>query len=169
MSKKELNNLVTTLTPSIPAYKLPKISIMRGKKAFKELFEASQSFRSGSLLFRYAISLESNTDASLSAHAIGPSNSTFSSFTPKLAFIAPKRIGNAVLRNRNKRYMREAYRHASHELNLFTNLHAFHLHLGIIARYSSTGISKTEQDMQRGLEILLGRLKNNDLTSPQSH
>ncbi|NBW70378.1 MAG: ribonuclease P protein component [Bacteroidetes bacterium] len=169
MSKKELNNLVAPLTPSIPANKLPKTSILRGKKAFKELFEASQSFRSGSLLFRYSVSVKSITESDPPVQSFSPSNITFTSFTPKVAFIAPKRIGNAVLRNRNKRYMREAYRHASHELNLFTQLHALHLHLGIIARYSSTGISKTEQDMQRGLEILLGRLKNNNLTSPQSH
>lgn len=166
MSKKELNNLVAPLTPSIPANILPKSHILRGKKAFKELFEASDSFRSGSLLFRYSVSVQSISKGNLSRQKQSPSEPAF---TPRVAFITPKRLGNAVLRNRNKRFMRESYRVLSHELKLFTHEHALHLHLGIIARYSSSELLYTKQDMQKGLHMLLDRLKNNDLTSRQSH
>ena len=99
---------------------LPKKKILRGAEAFANLFRQSTIFRSQHLQLRYRIiSLSGSTVAPLSgstrapysgsaAHPLGSSQSTSEKF--QVAFVAPKRLGHAVLRNRIKRQMREAFR-----------------------------------------------------------
>ncbi|HEX7319374.1 MAG TPA: ribonuclease P protein component [bacterium] len=68
-------------------FSLAKASVVRGKRQFSELFSMGKRIKSGSLLLIYL-----------------PSSDT------RVGFIASKKIGGAVMRNRVKRLLREAYR-----------------------------------------------------------
>ena len=71
--------------------KLPKRSILRGKDAFKHLFDNVSIIRTPVLAFRYRI--VHNTENYI-----------------RVGFIAGKKIGKAHDRNRLKRVLRESYR-----------------------------------------------------------
>lgn len=107
---------------------LPKKKILRGADAFANLFRQSTILRSQHLQLRYRITpLSGSTVVPLSgstgtpysgspgtpysgsaAHPLGSTQSTSEKF--QVAFVAPKRLGHAVLRNRIKRQIREAFR-----------------------------------------------------------
>jgi ribonuclease P protein component len=71
--------------------RLPRTAILRGEKAFARLFKVGKVMRSPLVDFRYIITPEDQKPS-------------------LVAFIASKRIGNAVKRNFCKRIMRESYR-----------------------------------------------------------
>ncbi|HEY1684847.1 MAG TPA: ribonuclease P protein component [Tepidisphaeraceae bacterium] len=71
-------------------FSFPKSHILRGKKRFAEVFQTGRRQSRGPLLL---ISLPNN----LSHHRIG--------------IVTPKKVGNAVRRNRVRRQIREAFRH----------------------------------------------------------
>ena len=106
MSEKEPNNLVVPISFDVSSHELPRSSILRGKSAFEKLFRASNTFRSGSILFRYCQVPLSDPSSALPNHL-------------QTAFIAPKRIGNAVIRNKTKRVLRETFRTSNKQLHSF--------------------------------------------------
>lgn len=69
---------------------LPRAEILRGTDAFTSLFRRSSTIRGRHVNLRYRIAEPDGRQL--------------------VAFIAPKRIGSAVTRNRLKRRMRECYR-----------------------------------------------------------
>lgn len=76
----------------LPNQKLPKQSILRGKEAFKHLFDHVSIIRSPVLAFRYRLVYDTKNSL-------------------RVGFIAGKKIGKAHDRNRLKRLLRETYRH----------------------------------------------------------
>jgi ribonuclease P protein component len=82
---------------------LPRSQILRGGQAFSSLFRRSSLLRGRHLHLRYRI-LDPDAER-------------------KVAFITPKRIGGAVVRNRVRRRMRECYR--TNKDKLFPALHQY--------------------------------------------
>lgn len=82
-------------------YKLPKQNILRKNKQFQGVYRYGKSY-SNRYMVLYVLSTK---DA-----------------TTKVGFAAGKRLGNAVVRNRVKRLLRETYRLSQHKLKPNLNL-----------------------------------------------
>ena len=145
MSEKEPNSLLAPLSTDTQVHLLPKSSILRGKSAFENLFKASKSIRSGSILFRYCF-------VCVNEHT--PTHKK----NLQTAFIAPKRLGNAVLRNKTKRLFRESFRTSNADLHHFLEKNSIYLHLALIARYPSPNFEHVKNHMRTGLNNLIENL-----------
>jgi ribonuclease P protein component len=145
MSEKEPNNLLAPLSTDVHKHQLPKLSILRGKSAFEQLFKATTTFRSGSILFRYC-------QVPVIEHTSIPKKNL------QTAFIAPKRLGDAVLRNKAKRLFRESFRTSNAELHHFLEKNSIYLHLALIARYPSPNFEHLKSHMRKGLNNLIENL-----------
>ncbi len=145
MSEKEPNNLLAPLSTDAQTHQLPKLSILRGKSAFERLFKAPNTFRSGSILFRYCF-------VPINEHTFTPKNSL------QTAFIAPKRLGNAVIRNKTKRLFKESFRTSNTDLHHFLKKNSIYLHLALIARYPSPNFEYVKNHMRIGLNNLIENL-----------
>ena len=133
MREKEQSNLTA---PSPRRLTLPKSRILRGRTNFKSLFSNSKSLSSSSVLLKYRIE-KTNTPEF------------------KIAFIAPKKVGTAVKRNRIKRLMREAYRLNQQIVDSISGTPLL-LHVALIARSSD----KDFQVIQEDVVTLLNKLRN---------
>lgn len=135
MREKEPSNLTA---PSPRRFTLPKKNILRGRKNFTSLFSHSKTLHSDTLSLRYKILNDDHSDF-------------------KIAFIAPKKIGTAVKRNRTKRLMREAFR-----LNQFllssNNSNDDSLHLALIAKKSNSDFKSVETEVVTLLTNLRNRV-----------
>ena len=120
--------------------RLPRTAILRGKKAFAGLFGEGNFIRGKDFDTKYILN---------------PSGSG----TVKVAFIAGKRLGNAVVRNRNKRLVREAYRLAQHEFTDHIGESGFDLEAAFIVKRVDVDLPRLEAQMRR----IGGRIK--DLTA----
>jgi len=101
--------------------RLPRTAILRGRDSFAQLFEVKHVLRTRILDFRYRV--------------------LPGGFEPtKVAFIASKRLGNAVVRNKCKRLMREAYRHEAEAFSEVIKVHDCHVHGAFIARSANLDI-----------------------------
>ena len=145
MSEKEPSNLLAPLSTDVQTHQLSKLSILRGKSAFERLFKTSYTFRSGSILFQYCF-------VPVNEHTSTPKNNL------QTAFIAPKRLGNAVLRNRTKRLFRESFRTSNTDLHHFLEKNSIYLHLALIARYPSPNFEHVKSHMRTGLNNLIENL-----------
>lgn len=125
MRKKEQSNLTA---PSPRRFTLPKSHILRGKRNFQQLFASSKFINAPTITLRFA--------------SYPTSDEGF-----KIGFLSPKKIGNAVQRNRCKRLLREAYRLNKHIVtdHLSTQHQAFHA--VFIARRSDLDYHDVEKDM----------------------
>lgn len=92
-------------------YKLKKQSILKKKKQFQKVYKIGKSFSN-----RYMVIYVSAADE----------------IKTKAGFAAGKRLGNAVVRNRVKRMLREAYRTYQHRIKMG-------LHLIIVGRNPIVG------------------------------
>ncbi len=142
MRKKELSNFTS---PSPRRFTLPKSHILRGRRNFQQLFESRKFINSPTITVRFAVH---------------PSNKE--GF--KVGFISPKKIGNAVQRNRYKRLMREAYRLNKHTLSEAMNHFVGSLHVVFIARHTKPDYHAIENDMV----TLLGDLRSRILSANKS-
>ena len=107
--------------------KLPRRMILKQKKKFQEVYLRGRSWTDRYLVL-YVFP------------AIGSGR--------KVGFAAGKKLGNAVVRNRLKRLMRESYRHTQEKL-------AEGFWLLLVARRAATAIK--EPDMERAFLGLAGR------------
>ncbi len=122
MREKEQSNLTA---PSPRRLTLPKSRILRGRTNFKSFFTNSKSLSSTSVFLRYRIEKAQSSEF-------------------KIAFIAPKKIGTAVKRNKSKRLMREAYRLNQQIVDSLLET-PLSIHVALIARSSGHDF-KTVQD-----------------------
>jgi len=135
MRKKEPNNYSSQSS----SFALPKSEILRGRKNFDRLFSSSKKIFSTTVSCRYRIYAQPNEYC-------------------LIAFIAKKKLGTAIKRNRMKRLMREAYRKNKYLVSdLFTSGH-FGLHFVLMARTLTPEYAQVEQDVITILEELRTRL-----------
>lgn len=124
--KEEQNNLVAFTN----SFKLPKSGILRGKTKFEQLFSKGITVHGAVSSIRYILIKEEAPQQ-------------------LMAFVVKKKLGKAVLRNRLKRLMREAYRHHQAQL-LPLLLNGFSIHGAFMAKSSSASI----EDFNRDCEFL---------------
>lgn len=140
MTKKVSNDLLSD-NPSDRRYTLPRSSILRGKKNFQRIFRKGTHFRGKTIDFRLLVI----PDASKGC---------------QIGFVASKRIGNAVKRNRVKRLMREAYRLNQHILSDYNLNHEFSLHGVFIAKNADSDFKTVEKDCKVLLKRIRKHLQN---------
>lgn len=141
MRKKEQNNLTA---PSPRRFTLPKSHILRGRRNFQRLFASSEFINTPTITLRFASFLTPDEDF-------------------KIGFISPKKIGNAVQRNRCKRLMREAYRLNRHVISDQLSTRNDVIHAVFIARKSDLDFHIVEKDMVTLLTELRSQLLSTNL------
>jgi len=139
MREKELSNL----TGSGPhRFTLPKSHILSGRRNFEELFTGSSFLSYKDVNLRYAIYPEAARK-----HLVG--------------FIAPKKIGNAVQRNRTKRFLREAYRLNQHIILDLPEISDIGLHYAFLAKRAHLSFETVQPQVVKLLTQLRERVTVN--------
>ncbi len=115
-------------------YTLPRAKILRGKSHFDRLFREGNRLTASSVDLRYT-ALPDATAGCL------------------VAFVAGKKLGNAVVRNRCKRRMREAYRHYPVQTDGSRGLHFI-----LIAKKADVAHSQVESDIRSLIDRLQAQL-----------
>jgi ribonuclease P protein component len=108
--------------------RLPRTAILRGKKAFAGLFGSGKFLRGKDFDFKYT-SRPSSTGSL------------------RVAFVASKRLGNAVVRNRCKRLIREAYRLTQHQFTDFIEKTGLDVEAAFIAKRSDMDLQSLIKQM----------------------
>jgi ribonuclease P protein component len=119
--------------------RLPRRRILRGKDSFELLFKHGSRIAGRYADLRYRMH-----DGQ--AHGFCA------------AFIAGRRMGNAVKRNRGKRLLREAFRLQQHLLDPVVTLPACTLHLGFILKRPDAGFREISDDVAGLLKRLNAQL-----------
>ncbi|TNE72667.1 ribonuclease P protein component [bacterium] len=128
--KEEQNNLVALSNSA----RLPKSGILRGKTKFEQLFSKGTTVHGAVSSIRYILIKEEAPQQ-------------------LMAFVVKKKLGKAVLRNRFKRFMREAYRNHQAQLSPLL-LNGFSIHGAFMAQSSSA----TSHDIFKDCELLLTKI-----------
>lgn len=111
-------------------YTLPRAKILRGKTHFDRLFREGNRLTASTVDLRYT----ANPDASAGC---------------LVAFVAGRKLGNAVVRNRCKRRMREAYRHYPIPPDTLPGLHVI-----LIAKKADAAFGTVESDIRSLIDRL---------------
>ena len=136
MSKREQSNLSVA---SPRRFTLAKSRILRGKRYFQRLFAEGTLIHTPLITLRYIIDEDPETDF-------------------KVGFIAPKRTGKAVDRNRSKRLLRESFRLQQHAINDLLAEHQLRVHMVFIAKKSLSNYSDVTDQVTSLLDKLRNRL-----------
>lgn len=113
--------------------------ILKGKRNFVSLFNQSRTLSATHLVMKYRLVNESPAEY-------------------RVAFIAPKKMGNAVRRNRIKRLLRESFRTQFRHLLPDSSSLEQSIHLAIIGLRVDAGYDAIRSDMQLVLADLNARL-----------
>jgi ribonuclease P protein component len=133
-------------------FSLPRSKILRGKKNFQRIFDKATVISSGTVQFRYRF------------YNIADEKCL-------IGFIAPKRLGSAVLRNKIKRRLREIYRlNQSTFEDLFSSA-KFGFHGVFIAKSPDSSYHELRSDMisvmQKARKQLLDFIGQKSASSPE--
>jgi ribonuclease P protein component len=115
--------------------RLPRRRILRGKDSFELLFQHGSRIAGRFVDLRYRMHEETAPDF-------------------RVAFIAGRKMGNAVKRNRGKRLLREAFRLQQHILDPVVAISARSLHLAIMLKRHDAEF----RDIKDDVSVLLKRL-----------
>lgn len=118
-------------------FPLPRRSILRGKAAFDAVFKQGRTLTSGLVSFRFMV--RSDARSGITA-----------------GFTMRRKSGNAVVRNRLKRLLREAYRLNQHS---FSDA-AAGLNAEIVGVFTALDPHLTFADAQRDVKALSVRFSN---------
>ncbi|MCH8495859.1 MAG: ribonuclease P protein component [Balneolales bacterium] len=127
----------------ITGNRLPRRAILRGKDSFEHLFQNGSRIAGKVADIRYYVS----------------SNDAISG--RQTAFIAGRRLGNAVKRNRYKRLLREAYRLQQHILDPFDDTPEGSLHFAFILKSPRAGYAEIYAEVGQLLQKLVLQLQQN--------
>lgn len=116
---------------------LPRSKILRGRRNFQRLFEKATTFRATTVDLRFRIYDDPEEQC-------------------LIGFIAKKKLGKAVKRNRIKRQMREAYRINQHQLTGLFESGKFGLH-GV---FMATSIEMDFNTVEDDIVYLMKRLRD---------
>jgi len=108
--------------------RLPRTAILRGKKAFAGIFDGGKFLRGKDFDLKYTF--RSSGSGSI-----------------RIAFIASKRLGNAVVRNRCKRLLREAYRLTQHQFTDHFDKAGLDMEAAFIAKRSDMDLQNLIKQM----------------------
>lgn len=126
-------------------FTLPKHRILRGKKNFQQLFESGSVLHAPVVQFRYLL--------------------TGKEKGVQIGFIAKKSLGNAVVRNRTKRLLREAWRLQQEEM---INL-ADRADTGIHGVFMAKRTGLTFQVVQKEIRELIDKLQSRLVRQKQKY
>ncbi|MDZ7772824.1 MAG: ribonuclease P protein component [Balneolaceae bacterium] len=123
-----------------PDRSLPRNRILRGRKAFQNLFSRNASHLRG-------------TYADLRYHTRPSDNPEY-----KMAFIVPRRMGKAVRRNQCRRRLKEAFRHHQTHLSETVDTQQITFQGALMATSIDAGYHELEGDVRSLLEQARERL-----------
>ena len=118
---------------------LPRRNILRGEDSFDKLFNDGIRIAAGHIDLRY-LTKEANQ------------------FSVRVAFIAGRKLGNAVTRNRCKRLLREAYRLQQHILDTISTHRSDEIEMAIIVKNAPITLQIAMTDVHKLLTTLQKRL-----------
>ena len=139
MREKELSNLTGS---GSHRFTLPKSHILSGRRNFEELFSGSSLIKNKDVNLRYATYPDAGRNLLVS-------------------FIAPKKIGNAVHRNRTKRLLREAYRLNQHIITDLPEFTDIGLHYAFLAKRTTLSFETVQSQVVELLTELRERVSAN--------
>lgn len=139
MREKALSNLTGS---GSHRFTLPKSHILSGRRNFEELFSSSSLIKNKDVNIRYAISPDADRKL-------------------LVGFIAPKKIGNAVHRNRTKRLLREAYRLNQHIITDLPEITDIGLHYAFLAKRTTLSFETVQVQVVKLLTELRERVSAN--------
>jgi ribonuclease P protein component len=119
--------------------RLPRRVILRGKDSFDTLFKNGIRIAAGHIDLRYLTRQESDP-------------------TIHVAFVVGRKTGNAVVRNRCKRLLREAYRLQQHILDPIRSTRSTSIDMALIVKSADLTYAKAMADVQKLLSSLIRRL-----------
>ncbi|HAC15103.1 MAG TPA: ribonuclease P protein component [Bacteroidetes bacterium] len=118
---------------------LPRRNILRGKDSFDNLFKDGIRIAAGHIDLRY---LTKEADK----------------FSVRVAFIAGRKLGNAVTRNRCKRLLREAYRLQQHILDPLSTNRSEEIEMALIVKNAPITLQIAMVEVHKLLTSLQKRL-----------
>jgi ribonuclease P protein component len=127
--------------PSNKRFRLPRSRILRGKSNFACLFEHGATIKTPDIWFTYK--------------TIPSTPSEF-----KIGFLARKRLGNAVIRNRLRRQMREQFRLLQYEFTSVFSSQGCGAHAFLSVRHPNVNSSMLRSSMLKILHELNSILKS---------
>ncbi|WP_020403620.1 ribonuclease P protein component [Gracilimonas tropica] len=143
MREKELSNLTGS---GSHRFTLPKSHILRGRRNFEELFSSSSLISNKDVNLRFATYPQASRK-----HLVG--------------FIAPKKTGTAVQRNRTKRLLREAYRLNQHIITELPEIADIGLHYAFLAKRANLSFDSIQPQVIELLTELRQRITANQSPS----
>lgn len=126
------------------SFSLPRKVILRGKFFFDRLFQQGHNLYSDSLHLKFVLLAEDPTEF-------------------HIAFITPKRLGKAVIRNKARRRMREAFRLQQAEFTSVFSDRYQGVHCALICKNATTSYNDFHSDIS-----LLRNKMNHFLTTKNS-
>jgi len=143
---------------ALPSYlfdaKLPRRRIVRGRRVFQQLFSSKAiTFNTAKLQLRLVVHNDPGE------HVEGV----------KMAFIVKRKLGKAHVRNRNKRLLREAYRHHQYLLRTAAHLGDIQIYGALLSRTLFDSCHTVNELVEQVLNRAQNHLIRNHVPDNKAH